>query len=83
MDDSKVCFDVYSQSKAIIYSSLEGQYQGHLKAVSSNTWLLFTPFDFHFLCGEIPKTKEPLTALMRSYVQTYQKKMFVLLSPTH
>jgi hypothetical protein len=48
-------FECYSHSIAVIYSSLEGQYDGELYVNEENNPLfaiLFTPFNFHFIVGD-------------------------------
>lgn len=47
-------FESYSHNRAVIFSSLEGQYDGELYVDSEKSpqfAVLFTPFDFHFVGG--------------------------------
>jgi hypothetical protein len=47
-------FEEYTHNIPVIYSSLEGQYEGELfvdKVKNPQMAILFTPFDFHFVAG--------------------------------
>ncbi len=48
------CFEEYSHNIPVIYSHLEGQYQGEFifdNEQSPQVVILFTPFDFHYIAG--------------------------------
>lgn len=48
-------FEVYTHNIPVIFSSLEGQYEGELyvdNEVNTQVAVLFTPFAFHFVAGD-------------------------------
>lgn len=77
-------FSEYKHNIPVIYSSLEGQYDGELFVDSENNpqiAVLFTPFAFHFVAGN-PETNDVVNLLdeliFRQYLsQTGQKEAIV------
>lgn len=80
-------FESYTHNLPVIYSSLEGQYNGELYVDSESSphiALLYTPFGFHYVAGD-PNHPEAATAIEQCLFQEYLpltgQKEAILFSP--
>ncbi len=80
-------FRDYTHNIPVIYSSLEGQYDGELYVDSENnpqTAVLFTPFAFHFIAGNttVENVVDLLDELIfKQYIAKFGQKEAIMFSP--
>ena len=81
-------FHTYRYNLPVIYSSLEGQYDGELYVnnyENPDYTILFTPFDFHYVAGnpDTPYAPETLNHLIfEDYILTKYKEEAVVFCPS-
>lgn len=78
-----MCFNEYTHSIPIIYSSLENQYQSKMIKVDEETIMLFTQFDFHFISGQVLQDPKKVIECIQSYVRRNNKSEFILFTPNN
>ena len=80
-------FNVYKHNIPVIYSSLEGQYDGELYVDSVNNpqmAVLFTPFAFHFVAGDtvVENAVDLLDELIfKQYIVKLEQKEAIVFTP--
>jgi len=81
-------FEEYSHNIPVIYSHLEGQYQGELifdNEQNPQVVILFTPFDFHYIAGnaemdDVVNVVEKM--IFKKYLSRNNKKEAIVFGPS-
>lgn len=73
-----MCFDSCNMYQAVIGSVLNKQQQGSVVS-RENYHILFTEFDYHFICGEQPSDDSLFLSVLREYITSNQRAECLLI----
>lgn len=82
MEDNDTYFEEYTHSKAIIYSSLNHQYEYELVECGDHCKILCTKFDFNYISGLIPYDYKIILKKIKKYIIKHKKNEFILFAPS-
>jgi hypothetical protein len=71
----------YTHSHPIIFSHINGQYQGKISEFETDSYILYTTVDFHFVFGQVPSNHETFLSEIKRYIKHHQKEEFILFFP--